>query len=79
MCSDMNHSLEPAFIQLATTATSDDERILNMMEKQLGKSIVLFYQTEDGSNTKKGGSWEAKGCKRTGGEKTWYGKLEAVG
>ena len=72
MSSDLNHSLEPVFIQLTTTAASGEERKLNMMDMQL-------VQTEDGSNTKRGGSWETKGCKRTRGGRTWYGKLEAVG
>ena len=71
MSSDLNHSLEPAFIQLTTTAASGEERKFNMMDMQT--------ETEDGSNTKRAGSWETEGCKRTRGGRTWYGKLEAVG
>ena len=33
---------------------------------------------EGRSNAVKGGSWEAKGCKSTGGGRTWYGKCKAV-
>ena len=50
-----------------------------MMGKQFVKSIVLFIKLRTGVIRKKGGSWEAKGCKSTGGVRTWYGKLEAVG
>ena len=49
------------------------------MGKQFVKSIVLFIQLRTGVIRKKGGSWEAKGCKSTGGVRTRYGKLEAVG
>ena len=50
-----------------------------MMGKQFVKSIVLFIKLRTGVIRKKGGSWEAKCCKSTGGVRTWYGKLEAVG
>ena len=50
-----------------------------MMGKQFVKSIVLFIKLRTGVIRKKGGSWEAKGYKSTGGVRTWYGKLEAVG
>ena len=50
-----------------------------MMGKQFVKSIVLFIKLRTGVIRKKGGSWEGKGCKSTGGVRTWYGKLEAVG
>ena len=42
MSSDLNHSLEPAFIQLTTTAASGEERKFNMMDMQLVQLIVLF-------------------------------------
>ena len=35
LCSDMNHSLKPAFIKLATIATSEEERELNAIGIQL--------------------------------------------
>ena len=36
------------------------------------------HSPEDGSNTMKGGSREAKGLKSTGGRRTWYGKRETL-
>ena len=35
LCSDMNHSLKPAFIKLATIATSEEEREFNAIGIQL--------------------------------------------
>ena len=44
MSSDLNHSLEPAFIQLTTTASSGEERKFNMMDMQLVQLIVLLIK-----------------------------------
>ena len=44
MSSDLNHSLEPAFIQLTTTAASGEERKFNMMDMQLVQLIVLLIK-----------------------------------
>ena len=41
---DLNHSLEPAFIQLTTTAASGEERKFNMMNMQLVQLIVLLIK-----------------------------------
>ena len=41
MSSDLNRSLEPAFIQLTTTAASGEEQKFNMMDMQLVQLIVL--------------------------------------
>ena len=46
LCSDMNHSLNPAFILLTTVATSEEQRKLNAVGIQLaeleGGQSVLF-------------------------------------
>ena len=41
LCSDINHSLKPAFILLTAIATSEEERKLNAMGIQLVKWISL--------------------------------------
>ena len=41
LCSDINHSLKPAFILLTAMATSEEERKLNAMGIQLVKLISL--------------------------------------
>ena len=48
MSSDLNHSLEPAFIQLTTTAASGEERKFNMMDMQLVQLIVLLIKPKTG-------------------------------
>ena len=48
MSSDLNHSLEPAFIQLTTTASSGEERKFNMMDMQLVQLIVLLIKPKTG-------------------------------
>ena len=48
MSSDLNHSLEPAFIQLTTTAASGEERKFNMMDVKLVQLIVLLINTKTG-------------------------------
>ena len=48
MSSDLNHSLEPAFIQLTKTAASGEERKLNMMDMQLVQLIVLLIKPKTG-------------------------------
>ena len=48
MSSDLNHSLEPAFIQLTTTAASGEERKFNMMDMQLVKLTVLLIKPKTG-------------------------------
>ena len=48
MNSDLNHSLEPAFIQLTATATSGEERKFNMMDMQLVQLIVLLIKPKTG-------------------------------
>ena len=48
MSSDLNHSLEPAFIQLKTTAASGEERKFNMMDMQLVQLIVLLIKLKTG-------------------------------
>ena len=63
MCSDMNHSLEPAFILLTTIATFDEERKLNMMEKKLVKLIVLFTQLKTGAILKRAGVGKQRAAK----------------
>ena len=64
----MNHSLEPAFIQLTTTAASGEERKFNMMDMQLVQLIVLLIKPETGviqrgrelgnKELQKNGRWE---------------------
>ena len=44
----MNHSLEPAFIHLTTTAASGEERKLNMMDMQLVQLMVLLIKLKTG-------------------------------
>ena len=44
----MNHSLEPVFIQLTTTAASGEERKFNMMDMQLVQLIVLLIKPKTG-------------------------------
>ena len=48
MSSDLNHSLEPASIQLTTTAASGEERKFNMMDMQLVQLIVLLIKPKTG-------------------------------
>ena len=48
MSSDLNRSLEPAFIQLTTTAASGEERKFNMMDMQLVQLIVLLIKPKTG-------------------------------
>ena len=48
MSSDLNHSLEPAFTQLTTTAASGEERKLNMMDVKLVQLIVLLIKPKTG-------------------------------
>ena len=48
MSSDLNHSLEPAFLQLTATATSGEERKFNMMCMQLVQLIVLLIKPKTG-------------------------------
>ena len=48
MSSDLNHSLEPAFIQLTTTASSGEERKFNMMDMQLVQLIVPLIKPKTG-------------------------------
>ena len=48
MSSDLNHSLEPAFIQLTTTAASGEERKFNMTDMQLVKLTVLLIKPKTG-------------------------------
>ena len=48
MSSDLNHSLEPVFIQLTTTAASGEERKFNMMDMQLVQLIVLLIKPKTG-------------------------------
>ena len=48
MSSDLNHSLEPAFIQLTTTAASGEERKFNMMDMQLVQLIVFLIKLKTG-------------------------------
>ena len=54
MSSDLNHSLEPAFIQLTTTAASSEERKFNMMDMQLAQLIVLLIKPKTGEGRELG-------------------------
>lgn len=42
------------------------------------KALINLDKPEDGSNTMKGESREAKGHKSIGGGRTWYGKRETL-
>ena len=75
MSSDLNHSLEPAFIQLTTTAASGEERKFNMMNMQLVQLIVLLIKLKTGV-IKRGRELGNKGLQKNG---RWENVVREVG
>ena len=63
MSSDLNHSLEPAFIQLTTTAASGEERKFNMMDVKLVQLIVLLIKPKT-AVIQRGGELGNKGLQK---------------
>lgn len=79
MSSDLNRSLEPAFIQLTTTAASGEERKFNMMDMQLVQLIVLLIKLKTGVIQKRAGVGKQRVAKELEVEERGTGELEAVG